>query len=56
MYVGGVEEDVSAGKLAMMVTVAIVRSESYHPCWRLERQKPDFPICILHELLLVYSG
>jgi HAD superfamily hydrolase (TIGR01549 family) len=51
MYVGDMEEDIIAGKMANVVTVAIVRNESYHPRWRLERQKPDFLISSLRELL-----
>jgi len=51
MYVGDMEEDIIAGKLANVSTVAIVRNESYHPRWRLERQKPDFFISSLQELL-----
>jgi phosphoglycolate phosphatase-like HAD superfamily hydrolase len=56
MYVGDMEEDIIAGKRANAMTVAIVRNESYHPRWRLERQKPDFLISSLRELLLVCSG
>jgi phosphoglycolate phosphatase-like HAD superfamily hydrolase len=56
MYVGDMEEDIIAGKMAKAVTVAIVRNESYHPRWRLERQKPDFLISSLRELLLGCSG
>ena len=53
MYVGDMEEDIIAGKKANVVTTAIVRNESYHPQWRLERQKPDYLITNLRELLLV---
>ena len=56
IYVGDMEEDIIAGKRANVVTAAIVRSESYHPHWRLERQKPDFLISNLRGLLLAYSG
>jgi HAD superfamily hydrolase (TIGR01549 family) len=56
MYVGDMEEDIIAGKRANAMTAAIVRNESYHPRWRLERQKPDFLISSLRELLLVCSG
>ena len=56
MYVGDMEEDIIAGKRANVVTVAIVRDESYHPRWRLERQKPDFLISNLSELLLACPG
>jgi HAD superfamily hydrolase (TIGR01549 family) len=53
MYVGDMEEDIIAGKRANAVTVAIVRNESYHPRWRLEKQNPDFLISSLRELLPV---
>jgi len=53
MYVGDMEEDIIAGKRANAITVAIVRNESYHPRWRLERQNPDFVISSLRELLMV---
>src|SRR4030042_558874 len=56
IYVGDMEEDIIAGKRANLVTVAIVRNESYHPRWRLERQKPDFLISNLRELLPASSG
>jgi len=56
MYVGDMEEDMIAGKRANTLTAAIVRKESYHPRWRLERQKPDFLISSLRELLPVCSG
>lgn len=56
MYVGDMEEDMIAGKGAGVFTAAIVRKESYHPRWRLERQKPDFFILSLRELLPVYCG
>jgi HAD superfamily hydrolase (TIGR01549 family) len=51
IYVGDMEEDIIAAKRANSVTVAIVRDESYHPRWRLERQEPDFIISNLRELL-----
>ncbi len=51
MYVGDMEEDIIAGKLAGVTTVAIVRKESYHPRWRLERHQPDFLIHSLEDLL-----
>ncbi len=56
LYVGDMEEDIIAGKMANAVTVAIVRSESYHPRSRLEIQKPDFFISNLKELLPIYYG
>ncbi|MBI4332437.1 MAG: HAD family hydrolase [Chloroflexi bacterium] len=51
MYVGDMEEDIIAGKKAGALTAAVVRRESYHPRWRLERQKPDRLITSLKELL-----
>lgn len=56
IYVGDMEEDIIAGKRANTVTAAIVRNESYHPRWRLERQRPDLLISSLSELLLNCSG
>jgi len=56
MYVGDMEEDIIAGKKANTMTMAIVRNESYHPRWRLERQKPDYLITNLRELLVVCSN
>ncbi|MFC1925734.1 HAD family hydrolase [Chloroflexota bacterium] len=56
MYVGDMEEDIIAGKRAGVFTAAIVRDESYHPRWRLERQEPDFFISDLRELLPVYQS
>ena len=56
MYVGDMEEDIVAGKRANAITVAIVRDESYHPRWRLERRNPDFLISSLSELLLACHG
>lgn len=51
MYVGDMEEDMIAGRKAEAMTAAVVRPESYHPRWRLERQKPDRIISNLKELL-----
>jgi len=56
MYVGDMEEDMIAGKGAQVFTAAIVRQEGYHPRWRLERQKPDFFLLNLGELLPIYCG
>lgn len=56
VYVGDMEEDIIAGKRANVVTVAIVRGESYHPRWRLERKRPDFLITNLSELLLAFPS
>jgi len=53
MYVGDMEENIMAGKRANAITVAIVRNESYHPRWRLERHNPDYIISSLEELLMV---
>lgn len=56
LYVGDMEEDIIAGKGARVFTSAIVRNESYHPRWRLERQEPDFFISDLRELLPIYQS
>lgn len=56
IFVGDMEEDIIAGKMANAVTVAIVRDESYHPRWRLERRNPDYFISDLTELLPIYYG
>ena len=56
MYVGDMEEDMIAGKKAHAITAAIVRNESYHPRFRLERQHPDFIISDLRELLRTYCA
>lgn len=53
VYVGDMEEDMIAGRKANVLTAAIVRKESYHPRWRLERQSPDFIISDIRELLPV---
>ncbi len=55
IYIGDMEEDIIAGRRANVVTTAIIRNESYHPRWRLERQKPDFLVSNLKELLPVYT-
>ncbi len=52
IYIGDMEEDIIAGKRANTLTAAIVRNESYHPRWRLERQKPDYIMSNLRELLI----
>lgn len=52
-YVGDMEEDIVAGKQAKVTTVAIIRNESYHPRWRLEKHNPDFLISSLEELLVI---
>lgn len=51
MYVGDMEEDIIAAKRANTTAAAIVREMSYHPRWRLERQRPDYLISSLNELL-----
>lgn len=56
IYVGDMEEDIIAGKRANVITAAIIRNESYHPRWRLARQRPDLLISNLSELLLTCSG
>ncbi len=53
IYVGDMEEDMIAGRAANTLTAAIVRNESYHPRWRLEKQKPDYIISSLQELLII---
>jgi len=50
-YVGDMEEDIIAGKRAGAITVAICRERGYHPCWRLRRQKPNFIISSLWDVL-----
>ncbi len=50
-YVGDMEEDIIAGKKANTHTIGINRSESYHPLWKLERQRPEYVISNLKELL-----
>jgi len=56
LYVGDMEEDILAGKGARVKTCAIVREESYHPRWRLERQDPDYFISDLRGLLDIYPA
>ena len=55
-YVGDMEEDIIAGKRAGVITVAICRKEGYHPCWRLRRQKPNFMISSLWDLIRVMKN
>jgi len=52
-YVGDMEEDIIAGKMAQVYTFAVCRDESYHPVWRLKRQNPDFIVSELNELLTI---
>jgi HAD superfamily hydrolase (TIGR01549 family) len=56
IFVGDMEEDIIAGKRAGTYTVAISRKESYHPRWRLERQKPDSFISNLGGLFALVQG
>ncbi len=55
IYVGDMEEDIIAGKRAGTYTVAISSKASYHPRWRLERQKPDYIISGLGELVTLFG-
>lgn len=52
-YVGDMEEDIIAGRMAGVRTVAVCRDESYHPEWRLRRQNPDFLIRNLDSLVTI---
>jgi pyrophosphatase PpaX len=52
-YIGDMEEDMIAGKKAGVRTIGICRKESYHPCWRLKQQNPDFLIHDLNQLLII---
>ncbi|MBN1663877.1 MAG: HAD family hydrolase [Deltaproteobacteria bacterium] len=53
MYVGDMEEDMMAAKAAGITATAITRKEGYHSRRRLEKQKPDYFISDLNELLFV---
>ena len=50
-YVGDMEEDIIAGKEAGVITIAICRERGYQPCWKLRRQKPNFIISSLSDLI-----
>lgn len=50
-YVGDMEEDIVVGRRAHTYPIAVCRNDSYHPSWKHERQKPDFLISNLNELL-----
>jgi len=50
-YVGDMEEDIIAGKKAGVITIAVCRKKSYHPCWRLRRRRPTFIISNLQDLI-----
>jgi len=54
-YVGDMEEDIIAGKRAGVITVAVCRERGYHPCWKLRRQKPNFVISSLWDLISIVS-
>lgn len=56
IFIGDMEEDIIAGKAAGVTTAAIVRDKSYHPRWRLEKQKPDYFISSLWELMTILSS
>lgn len=53
VYIGDMEEDIISGRRADVYTCAISRDESYHPLWKLKRQKPDFIIKTLFELCTI---
>jgi HAD superfamily hydrolase (TIGR01549 family) len=50
-YVGDMEEDIVAGKGAGVYTVAVDRSEAYHPICRLKLLGPDYIITDLNDLI-----
>lgn len=52
-YVGDMEEDIIAAKRAQIHSFAVYRESSYHPLWKLERQRPDYLINDLSELLTI---
>ena len=52
-YVGDMAEDIMAGKQARVSTFAISRTNSYHPRWKLEREKPDYLLTNLNELIQI---
>jgi len=54
-YVGDMEEDIIAGKRANVITIAICRERGYHPCWKLRRQKPNFIISNLRDLIQIVN-
>ena len=55
-YIGDMEEDIIAGKRAGVITVAICRESGYHPLWKLRRQRPNFVISNLLDLMLIVNG
>jgi pyrophosphatase PpaX len=52
-YVGDMEEDMVAGKRAGVYTLAVDRSEAYHPICRLKLHDPDYIITDLNDLTRV---
>jgi HAD superfamily hydrolase (TIGR01549 family) len=52
-YVGDMEEDMVAGKRAGVYTVAVDRSEAYHPICRLKLHDPDYIITDLNDIISV---
>jgi HAD superfamily hydrolase (TIGR01549 family) len=52
-YVGDMEEDIVAGKRAGVYTLAVDRSEAYHPISRLKLQDPDYIITDLNDLIML---
>jgi HAD superfamily hydrolase (TIGR01549 family) len=50
-YVGDMEEDIVAGKRAGVYTVAVDRSEAYHPIYRLKLHNPDYIITDLNDII-----
>jgi len=54
-YVGDMEEDIIAGKRANVITIAICRERGYHPCWKLRRQKPNYIISSLWDLIPIVN-
>jgi HAD superfamily hydrolase (TIGR01549 family) len=50
-YVGDMEEDMIAGKRAGVYTLAVDRSEAYHPICRLKLHDPDYIITDLNDLI-----
>jgi phosphoglycolate phosphatase-like HAD superfamily hydrolase len=52
-YVGDMEEDMVAGKRAGVYTLAVDRTEAYHPICRLKLHDPDYIITDLNDLISV---
>jgi HAD superfamily hydrolase (TIGR01549 family) len=51
VYVGDMEEDIIAGKIAGVITVAVNREGAYHDIKKLIQRNPDFVITDLNDLL-----